>query len=77
MLFLLWLLGILVGIVLSIIYCIINNICIIPGGIIEVDVQSNLCKIHVTSEKLSNFKTKKVIFKVVHDVDLSREEQIL
>lgn len=47
------------------------------AGLIEVDDRSNLCKVHVTSTELANKKTKKVLFNVVHNVDLSREEQIL
>lgn len=46
-------------------------------GVIEVDHDTEQCKIHITSDELSNRKTKKVIFIVNHDAKISREEQIL
>lgn len=72
-----WLLGVIAGISFAIIFYAIKNKRTVIGGVIEVDIQSNLCKFHVTSTELSNLKTKKVMFKVIHNVDLSREEQIL
>lgn len=68
---------ILIGVILGIIFVTIKNKFITIGGVIEVDNQSNLCKVHITSTELSNLKTKKVMFKVVHNIDLSREEQLL
>lgn len=70
-------LGIIIGVILSIIFINIKNRYSIITGVIEVDIQSNLCKFHITSSELSNLKTKKAMFKVIHNVDLSREEQIL
>ena len=61
-----WMLGIIAGIALSISFINIKNRKSIVAGIIEVDIQSNLCKFHITSTELSNLKTKKAMFKVVH-----------
>jgi uncharacterized membrane-anchored protein YhcB (DUF1043 family) len=71
------LLGIIIGIFISIIFIHFKNKYSKVAGLIEVDIQSNLCKFQITSTELSDLKTKKAMFKVVHDVDLSREEQIL
>ena len=46
-------------------------------GIIEVDHNTEQCKIRITSAELSNRKTKKVIFTVNHDARISRENQTL
>lgn len=72
-----WLLGVVAGISISVIFTYFKNRHSKIAGLIEVDDQSNLCKVHVTSTELANQKTKKVLFNVVHNVDLSREEQIL
>lgn len=61
-----WLFGIIIGIALSVIFINIRNRNATVAGIIEVDIQSNLCKFHITSTELSNLKTKKAVFKVVH-----------
>lgn len=61
-----WLFGIIIGIALSVIFINIRNRNATVAGIIEVDNQSNLCKFHITSTELSNLKTKKAMFKVVH-----------
>ena len=72
-----WLLGVIAGISISVIFTYFKNRHSKIAGLIEVDIQSNLCKFQVTSTELSDLKTKKAMFKVVHGVDLSREEQIL
>ena len=61
-----WFLGIIAGIALSVIFVNIKNRHLKITGLIEVDIQSNLCKFHIDSTELSNLKTKKVLFKVVH-----------
>lgn len=71
------LIGIILGMILSIIYNIIKSYFNKPLGVIEVDIQSNLCKFRITSGKLSDKHTKKAVFIVKHDIDLSREEHIL
>ena len=43
-------------------------------GVIEVDHQTEQCKIRITSNDLSNRKIKKAVFKVNHDAKISREE---
>ena len=72
-----WLLGVIAGISISVIFTYFKNRHSKIAGLIEVDIQSNLCKFQITSTELANQKTKKVLFNVVHNVDLSREEQIL
>ena len=46
-------------------------------GIIEVDHDTEQCKIHITSNDLSNRKTKKAVFKINHDAKISRDEHTL
>ena len=46
-------------------------------GVIEVDHDTGQCKVRITSAELSDYKTKKAIFKVTHDAKISREEQVL
>jgi hypothetical protein len=72
-----WFFGFLMGISFAIIFSYLKNKYLKTAGVIEVDIQSNLCRFHITSMELSNLKTKKVIFRVVHNVNLSREEQRL
>lgn len=72
-----WLLGIIAGISISVIFTCFKNRHSTIAGLIEVDIQSNLCKFQITTTELSDLKTKKAMFKVVHGVDLSREEQVL
>lgn len=67
--------GIFCGIVILLIFLMIRNRYNRVAGIMEVDEKNNLCKIIVTSKELSNIKTKIAIFKIEHNVDLSREEQ--
>lgn len=72
-----WMLGLVCGVSCSIIYCNIKKRHEKIAGVIAVDNQSNLCKFHIESNDLSDSRTKKVTFNVVHGVDLSREEQSL
>lgn len=64
--FIWWLLGIITGISLTVIFYIFKDKNQKISGVIEVDIQSNLCKFHLTTTELSNLKTKKAMFKVVH-----------
>ena len=70
--------GLLIGIIISVLYFKFN---IKTVGYIDVDIQSNLCKVHISTDDLSNNKTKKAIFRVNHEVKVvdiySREEQTL
>ena len=61
-----WMLGIIAGIALSISFINIKNRKSTVADIIEIDIQNNLCKFNIYSTELSNLKTKKVLFKVVH-----------
>lgn len=47
----------------------------ITSGYIAVDHVTELCKVHISSEKLSNKNIKKVIFTVKHDCKISRDDQ--
>lgn len=63
------------GVVLStIVYISINRK---TYGIIEVDHKNNLCVARVTSNDLAERRPKKVMFKVNHNANLSREEHML
>ena len=46
-------------------------------GVIEVDHRNNLCVARLTSNDLAERRPKKVMFKVNHNANLSREEQVL
>lgn len=46
-------------------------------GIIDVDHNTEQCKIHITSKELSNRKNKKAVFMINHDAYISRDEHIL
>lgn len=46
-------------------------------GIIEIDHDTEQCKLHITSNDLKNRKTQKAIFIIDHDAVISREEHIL
>lgn len=46
-------------------------------GVIDVDHKNNLCVARVTSNDLAERRPKKVMFKVNHNANLSREEQLL
>lgn len=71
--FLFLILGILLGSIIT--YFI--NISKSSYGFIDVDHKTNMCNVHVTSDELADRKNKKVIFKINHDANISREEQIL
>lgn len=66
-------LGAITGFIISIIFKTRSK----TYGVIEVDHNTQQCKFRITSADLSNRGTKKAIFKVNHDVQISREEQIL
>ena len=63
--------GVIVGTVVTTIFKNSKRTC----GIIEVDHSNNLCKVHITSAELSDRKTKKAIFKIDHEANISQEEQ--
>lgn len=44
-------------------------------GIIEVDHDSGMCGVRITSDELSDYKSKKAVFEIKHDGVISREEQ--
>lgn len=52
----------------------INSRCKIHG-FVEVDHNTRECKFHLSSGELSDRKSKKIVFEVRHDVEVSREEQ--
>lgn len=60
----------LIGIIIGIIFMVLKNKIKQTQGIIQVDEKKNLCRILVTSADLSNFKCKKVLFKVEHNIDI-------
>lgn len=46
-------------------------------GVIEVDHDTEQCKVHISSDELSNRKSKKAVFEIKHDAKISREKQSL
>lgn len=65
------------GIIVGILIMTIINIRKTIYGIIDVDTKTGMCRVHISSSELSNPKCKKVMFKINHDADISREEQSL
>ena len=65
--------GVVIGSVITAIIKDRNKIC----GVIDVDHNNVMCKIRITSDELSNRRTKRAVFKINHDAKISREEQIL
>ena len=65
--------GVVIGSIITAIIKDRNKIC----GVIDVDHHTEQCKVRITSDDLSNRKTKKAVFKINHDAKISREEQIL
>ena len=63
--------GIIVGIAIHKVFDIFTSIV----GLIEVDHNTGLCNIRITSDELSDVKNKKAIFKLNHNAIISREEQ--
>lgn len=63
--------GIVVG---GIVVILINNYHIITGTI-DVDHNTNLCKVKIESNELLTTRKKRVNFTVNHDAKISREEQ--
>lgn len=62
--------GVVIGIVLTMIFKRRYK----TYGIIEVDHQSELCKVRLTSNELQDRKTTKVIFDVKHDATIISDE---
>lgn len=52
----------------------INSRCKIYG-VIEVDHNTEQCRFRISSDELSNRRSKKAVFEIKHDVEVSREEQ--
>lgn len=46
-------------------------------GEIDVDQITGLCRFRLTSDKIADRSKKYAIFKINHDVDISRDEQCL
>lgn len=46
-------------------------------GIIEIDEQTQMCKVKITSSELGNLKTKKAMFKIIHGSRISRDDHLL
>lgn len=66
---------IIIGIIIGIIFEKFRDAMITEIGTIDVDHETGLCKLNVTSDQINNVNTKKVIFTVNHDAKISREEQ--
>lgn len=65
-----YLIGVIIGIILTVLYYKKNRI----AGIIDVDHELGTCRFHLSSDDLANRRNTKVIFTINHDADLSREE---
>lgn len=65
------LMGIIIGLCIS---KIIQNLTT-EVGTIDVDHVTNLCKLNVTSDQINKLSTKRVVFTVNHNAEISREEQ--
>ncbi len=65
------------GLIVGILIMTIINIRKTIYGIIDVDTKTGMCGVRISSSELANPKYKKVMFKINHDADISREEQSL
>ena len=65
------------GVLLGVVFMKIRSARERIHGVIEVDHQTEQCKIHITSEELSNPKKKIAAFVIKHDAKISREKQSL
>lgn len=63
--------GVVVG---SIVVTLVNNYHIITGTI-DVDHNTNLCKVKIETDELLTTRKKRVNFTVNHEAKISREEQ--
>lgn len=66
-------LGYLVYFIFSTIYKIIHY----ASGHVDVDPNTEQCRVHLNPADLSNKKIKKVILKINHNQDISREDHSL
>lgn len=70
--------GVIIGcLITSLILFIFNRKNREIAGVIEVDEYTKICKFHITTLLLEDPNTKQATFTVIHNVDLSREEQSL
>lgn len=66
---------IIIGVIIGIIFEKIMTAMITEIGTIDVDHVTGLCKLNVTSDQINKTSTKRVVFTVNHDAQISREEQ--
>lgn len=72
-----WILGIILSFIIGCIFQIIWNLRYYGYGTIDVDPQTQQVRVHLNSNDLGNKRIKKVIFRVNHDVSITREEHTL
>lgn len=72
-----WILIVFLSFIIGCIFQILWNLRYYGYGQIDVDSNTNQCRVHLNPNDLGNRKIKKVILKVNHDVKISREEQSL
>lgn len=74
--FIFWFEGMIFGVIWTrIIWMIFDHIRHKIAGFIEVDGKTGYAKVTTTSTQLNDKRVKTATFKVIHDVDLSREIQ--
>lgn len=72
-----WILGILFSFLLGCIFQILWSLRYYGYGNIDVDPQTQQCRVHLNPNDLGNPKIKKVILRVNHNISITREEHTL
>lgn len=72
-----WILGVFISFLVGCIFQVLWNLRYYGYGYIDVDPNTEQCRVHLNPNDLGNKKIKKVILKVNHDINISREDHVL
>lgn len=72
-----WILGIVLSFIFGCVFQIIYSLRYYGYGNIDVDSETQQCRVHLNPADLGNSKIKKVILRVNHNVSITREEHTL
>lgn len=67
----------LIGFTIGIIFCSLRKRRYEVHGQVDIDRVTGLCRFRITSDKLADPNKKYAIFKIDHDAEISRDEQLL
>jgi len=66
-----------IGFILGIIFSLIKRRSYEAHGQIDIDPITGLCRFKITTNKIANPHKKYAIFKISHNAEISRDEQLL